>query len=193
MPKRSRIRGATLAAALLLGSSSLASCSDNPAPEPLASDTPSATATATATPSPTGAPALPPEARGTTRKSAVAFVRHWVDTLNYSADTLDTKHLRELSAPGCDVCFIFIDRIDQLRADKGRLEGDGWNVRELSLVPGQPAKAPVLRALVDIAPQVAVIRQGGKKHRFDGARAHYTFNLERHAGAWRVAAMERAV
>lgn len=193
MPKRSRIRGATLAAALLLGSSSLASCSDNPAPEPLASDTPSATATATATPSPTGAPALPPEARGTTRKSAVAFVRHWVDTLNYSADTLDTKHLRELSAPGCTACEVFAARIEGLAQAGGSIRGQHWRPATLQVLKHQPPNAPAIRTLLEMARQTVIEEAGGKPQKFSGGSALYTFHLAESGEGWVVSEIERAM
>lgn len=185
MPKRSRIRGATLAAALLLGSSSLASCSDNPAPEPLASDTPSATATATATPSPTGAPALPPEARGTTRKSAVAFVRHWVDTLNYSADTLDTKHLRELSAPNCDGCTTAVEIIEDLRRDGGRFIEHEWTLQEMQPLTVDSTTAQV-QVLVKSAASRVVEKAGQEPKDYKPGKTVYVFTLEDRASQWTV-------
>ena len=74
------------------------------APPPVQAE--SMPASVTPSQSPTGPPPMPDKARGSSRKAAVAFVRHWVDTLNYSADTgsTDSAPLEALSSPGCDAC-----------------------------------------------------------------------------------------
>ncbi len=78
---------------MVLGVGALASCSGDPAPEPAPPETsPSASESAsevpsTAAPSPSveGPPEMPEAAKGTTKKSAEAFVRYAVEVLNYSA------------------------------------------------------------------------------------------------------------
>ena len=102
MPVRRTPALCAAALAVVLGMTATGCSQDSASPAPLepTTTTPSSTPTA----SPTGPPPMPAEARGTSRKAAVAFVRHWVDTLNYSADTLDSAPLKKLSSPECDAC-----------------------------------------------------------------------------------------
>ncbi len=86
------VRRAGATAALMLVAL-LGACADNPEPEPLDETTSAADATPSpsARPSPTGAPTLPPEARGTSRKAAIAFVEYWVDVLNFAMSSGTTE------------------------------------------------------------------------------------------------------
>ena len=76
-----------LCAAALAGSL-VSGCTSSAEPSPLP-PTPSSSSAAPS-PSPTP-PSLPPEAEGTSPKAAKAFVRHWVDTINYAMSTGDTQ------------------------------------------------------------------------------------------------------
>ncbi len=83
-----------LVVALAVG---LAGCSDDPAP----SGSPQPTASSSATPS-ASVPTLPEAAKGDGPKAAEAFVRHYVDLINYGLATLDSRPLAEASTEECD-------------------------------------------------------------------------------------------
>ncbi len=91
MTKVHRLAGST--ATLVLALPILAACSDDP---PSASPPPSASSSSapTESASPSGPPTLPAAAKGTTPAAAKAFVRYYVDLINYGLETLDSEPLR---------------------------------------------------------------------------------------------------
>jgi Family of unknown function (DUF6318) len=94
----------------------LASCSDADSDEPPDSGLPSKSeasspspSTPTSEPSPTGptgpsAPKLPAAAKKHTKAGAIAFVRYYLDLLNYAKHTGDSQPLRSYSAEECAAC-----------------------------------------------------------------------------------------
>jgi Family of unknown function (DUF6318) len=188
--RRRRLAAVALTLALL---STAAGCSEeNPTPESIDTGTAAASATPTESPSPSGAPTLPPEAEGTSKQAAVAFVEHWVQTLNHAMATGETTALKRLGARDCAVCRIVSERVDQVARADGALRGSGWHLQELQYLADQPPKAPVLRAVIRIAPQIVIERRGAKPDRFDGGRVLYTFHLRVDGGSWVVSELVRA-
>ncbi len=108
-----------LVVALVVG---LAGCSDDPAP----SGSPQPTASSSATPS-ASVPTLPEAAKGDGPKAAEAFVRHYVDLINYGLATLDSDPLAEASTEDCDGCATASP--DAYRDDRrARRSLRGWRV-----------------------------------------------------------------
>ncbi|MCW2836497.1 MAG: hypothetical protein JWQ15_611, partial [Marmoricola sp.] len=93
----------------------LTGCGGAPAPEPLPkpSGSTSPSASASATP---GAPVMPAAARAKTKAGAEAFVRHYVDVLNYAGLSGDTQPLRRLHISICTRCEAIADGIAQTYA-----------------------------------------------------------------------------
>lgn len=185
-----RLLAATLAAGLLL----CACTSDTPAPR--ADDpAPSVSASPSASPSPTAPsatpPALPAAARGTSPAAAKAFVRHWIEAMNYAARSGDTSYVEQLSSAECESCTSMIDRIDSVYERGGRFEGDGWIAQQVRYQPLQPRRSPVLAVRISVRPQVMVPSAGAKRERFAGGSNQLTFRLERDGQAWRTVALER--
>ena len=87
-----------------MGVGALAGCSGDPAPEPAPPETsPSATESASGepstdaeSPSVEGPPEMPEAAKGTSKKSAEAFVRYAVEVLNYTSGELDEQPLEQI-------------------------------------------------------------------------------------------------
>ena len=123
-------RRRALAAALALAlAATLSGCQSNPEPPPLDH----AATSASPAPSPTlNAPTLPPEARGTSKAAAKAFVRHWIEVLNYAGPTGDTAALRQLSDEDCAACRAIADFIEQIYGGGGQIRGEGWDVQTVS-------------------------------------------------------------
>ncbi len=101
-----RTGGAAVVACLVVASPLLAACSagsedESANPAPTAEPTP--TLGQAGSPEPTGPqvtePTLPAAARGSSVRSAKAFVRHYIDLLNYAMVTGDTRAFRAVSAP----------------------------------------------------------------------------------------------
>jgi hypothetical protein len=193
--RRSAVRrraGVLAGAALFLGTAMGCSSGDNPAPDPLDPGTSAASTTPSSTPSPSGPPTLPPQAQGTSDKAAIAFVEHWVESLNHATSAGAPESLNRLSAPTCDLCSVVSGQVEQVVDGNGSFRGEGWRVADTQYLAGQPMRHPVVRAVIDIAPQVVIESEGAKPQRFDGGRALYTFHLRWTDGRWLVQSVERA-
>lgn len=126
---------------------------------------------------------MPDEARGTSRKAAVAFVRHWVDTLNYSAETLDSAPLRELSSSDCTACNDMIQTMDRLARRGGYVEGHEWTVGEIAPVSRESTAAQV-QAQLSFAASQTVRATGGTPEPYPAGESVFTFSLDRQANQW---------
>lgn len=191
---RARLFRCAVTTAAVIALVTTAGCTNNPTPEPL----PDHTSAASGTPSPSvssspdGPPTLPPEAKGTSKRAAVAFVKHWVASLNYAMRSLDAAPLEQLASNKCRVCEVVIGRVELVAEGGGFMRGSGWRVQEAQYLAGQPRGAPVVRTVIDIAPQIVVERDGQEPERFEGGRVLYTFHLGWATGSWIVDHLERA-
>jgi hypothetical protein len=181
-----RKRYAALAAVLVLGTA----CSeDPPAPDPIAA-APSTSTTPSATPSPSGPPTMPAEAKGTSRKSAVAFVRHYVDLMNHSASALDPEPLRLLSAEDCAACRRILRSVEEVRDAGGRFVGGAWTVAEPRIVPGVVRRNAQVQLVVTYPRQRVFETKGAQPLKFAAGKTFYTFTLVPEGETWTVAAIE---
>ncbi len=146
--------------------SALVACSSEEpiAPAPLDSTSPEATASATPT-EPAGPPPMPDEARGTGRKAAVAFVRHWIELLNYSTSSGDTDDLAAMSSE-CTSCMAITDFISDVYNEGGSIRSDGWIVEDAWIASWDRRRTQVV-AQVESTGQV-VVRADGDRERFGG-------------------------
>ena len=129
---------------------------------------------------------MPAEARGTSVKSAEAFVRYWVTVLNFASATGRTQQLENASAPECRACAAVIASIREVYDAKGSYKGDGWRVTSLSRQPFQPKSRPVLTTGVHISRQVVVKRSGAPPKTFKGGDRSMIFRLQAQDGEWTV-------
>ncbi|MFI5712791.1 DUF6318 family protein [Kribbella sp. NPDC051620] len=132
-----RNRQATALTLACLCAAILTSC-NNKSPEagqpntapPGSGPTSSATSTPTAgnptqiTSTPSAAPERPKAAEGLTLPAAEAFVRHYVELMNYASATGDTPPLLSASDSGCRQCRIYADYVKKVNAANGGLSGD---------------------------------------------------------------------
>jgi hypothetical protein len=170
----------------------LAGCDSNPSPAPLPSESPpSASPSATSTPSPTP-PAMPDAAKGTGERSAKAFVRYYIDALNFATSTGDTALLKAYSDRSCDSCNSVMERIRSVYDAGGQITSRGWTIGSMHLVPLQPARRPVVEVGVNLSPQVVVQRAGADAERFDGGKLPSTFHLSLKAKGWVVTDWDRS-
>jgi hypothetical protein len=103
--------------ALLLTSACGGDSSASPTPSPSRSPSPTATST---TPTP---PALPAAAKKNTKAGAIAFVRHYVEVLNYAQESGDVEAIRELSSTACETCKSVAGVISDLYERGGTVKG----------------------------------------------------------------------
>ena len=129
----------SLAALVLALGVGVTGCTEDAAtPTPMARPTATVSSSVPPTPTPT-LPPLPPEARGATAESAKAFVRYYVDTINYAMHTGETDSLRRSSGEDCAVCSGLIWDINAAYNKGGRFEAGSWRVRS-ALVQGAVRK-----------------------------------------------------
>jgi hypothetical protein len=134
---------------------------------------------------------MPAEARGTSKRSAKAFVRYYVEVLNHATATGDTSRVRQLSAPSCESCAAMLERIDEIYANGGYLAGDGWRITDMKYQPLQPRRHPIISVGIRLTPQRVVERQGGSIERFEGGKNRLDLTLGRDERSWTVAQLER--
>jgi hypothetical protein len=189
-------RTAAAAGGLVL-SLALAGCNSNPAPAPLRSDPstaasssptarPSVTPVASVSTSPaaTAAPTMPAAARGTGAKSAKAFLRYYIEVVNYAMASGETQPLSLVSEQRCASCRAVIHNVRNVYGNGGRLSGSGWSLLLIRSVQGQSDSRPVLQAGLRIAPQFKWAHTGAKAKHFRGGRGLAIFRLARVHHSW---------
>lgn len=174
-----RRRALRVAFAITLVLATTAGCSDNPEPEPLDRSNVSASPAPSETPEPAGPPTMPPEARGTSKQSAIAFVEHVIDVLNYTARTLDTRPLARLSASDCAACKGILQTTNDIRTARGHISGGSWLPLEVKALSGATKDFIQVQVVVNYAEQSVVESRGTRPKRYPSGRTVYIFDLKR--------------
>jgi hypothetical protein len=171
-----------------LGASVLSGCQANPAPPPMESTSISPTPS----PSPTAAaPTLPAEARGTSQAAAKAFVRHWIDVLNYAGTSGDHDALRQVSDSSCTACTAIADFIEKVNVSGGRIDGKGWAARDVKVVSLDPGKSATVDVLTRVHVQHVRESANSEVQRFLGGRRLKTFWLTTSDANWVVSRLDQ--
>lgn len=194
-----RRRAVTPVVALVL-CGALSACSDHAgSPKPLAPATspatPSPTATSRTSPSPsvTGPPTMPAEARGTSKASAEAFVRHWVDVLNYSGSAGDSRSLRRLGKRNCQDCDAIADYIDSIGKAHGIILGRGWTLRSTGTPHQESGGGFSVRAVIRVNPQTVVPEPAAVPRHYKGGQRIKTFHLSPSNGSWKLLGLDQGI
>lgn len=177
-------RWRTAAVAGLLCSALLAGCSDDD-PDPIVADPP---ASPSASSSSASASAAPEPWQVRSKAGAVAFVEHWVEVFNEAGRTGDTAALRAISGPACKACLGYADQLDELYANGGRFESNGWTVTAIGASDRLPLSQMSVGMRIERAPE-AVIRANGKRKQFPGGFANYSAEPRWRAGGWSLASL----
>ena len=185
---RTRARTSTAVAAALLCCTVLVSCENsNPAPAPVPSESSAASGSASESPSPSATPpTLPAVAKGTSEKSAKAFTKHYFATLNHAIATGDVDSLRRLATTNCESCANFGARLGKIYQGGGHIRSEGWAIRSVAPVVGQPTSRPILQLGMFLHPQQVLLRANGREDDFDGGKQPMTMFLVRSDGQWKV-------
>ena len=135
---------------------------------------------------------MPAAARGTSAKSAQAFVRYYIGLVNYAVATGNTSELKGASRNSCNSCTAVVTNIDTVYSNGGSLSGEGWKVSAAREVPGRSAARPVLRVGIQISPQDKIASHGAKVQHFRGGRQLLIFHLVRLEDGWSIEEWSRA-
>jgi hypothetical protein len=133
---------------------------------------------------------LPDAAKGTSEASAKAFVRHYVELINYAMRTGRTKPLRPMRAAGCRTCTAIESRILAVYRNGGRLEGAGWSVLGLSIVRGTPQAHTLVSAGISIAEQSLYESPSASPSHSTKSRGHLDFHLTSQGDEWIVSRLD---
>lgn len=138
------------------------------------------------------APALPEEAAGDSQGAAIAFVEHWVATLNYSSRTGDFDAIRELNDPSCDACESVLGAPEQNIEDgyvgPDRRQGGTATIADTHTLPTDYVADGAVAAVVGLVAfedQVFFDEDGSVVREVEGNQYYATFNLV-NQGSWRV-------
>ena len=186
---RRRAAAFACAAGLLVA---LPGCSsgNNPKPDPIEPGTSAASTTPSRTPSPSGAPTLPPQARGTSDKAAIAFVDHVIQVLNYSARTLETKPLSQLASPDCAACEAIVRTTKDIQMGGGRISGGAWTAVEAEALTGSGTGLRQVQTVVDYAAQTVFEgKETNNPKKYPAGRTVYIFDIRPAGEGWTLLAI----
>jgi uncharacterized protein DUF6318 len=135
-------------------------------------------------------PALPALASKPTKSGARAFVRHYIDLVNYTANSGRTGTLHHLVLAQCGDCLALEEKVTATYSAGGRFITKGWQPRAWFVVLSSPG-----RAVVDVA--IASPRQRWKPSAqarmrlIPSSKFLLEFQLRRLSGRWVVKGLKR--
>jgi hypothetical protein len=133
---------------------------------------------------------MPAAARKKTKAGAIAFVRTFMDALNFAGATGDTKPLRDAYIRLCTRCEAIADGIDKTYGAGGKIEGGEWHVKRLKFHAIKNEVA-YIDAFVDYDAQTWTKKRGEEPVRFPASRGNLkAFNLRWTADGWRASALD---
>jgi hypothetical protein len=107
----------------------LAGCGGDPTAEP--SPTPSTPVTSPVSTTPTP-PAMPDAAKANTKAGAIAFVRHYIELINYAQATGDVEVLSGVEDASCRSCTQGRTYLASIYGAGGHVAGGEWTIRHAS-------------------------------------------------------------
>ena len=164
------------------------------APSPTASPSPLPTTSPTTEPTtdPTQPvePTLPAAAKASTRAGAEAFVRYYIQLVNYAGRTGDTAEMKRRAA-GCTSCTNLAGAFQETYAQGGEYTTQGWQIQSQFTTPDSRGNWVSLLE-VRQARIVWVRKAGAEPERFPAKRLNLRFEIERHGGGWFVSELTQS-
>lgn len=188
-----RVSLVVLACALL--GMTLAACDDDTdsgtAPPSTAAPT-STSPTSDDPPDDVAPPVMPAAAREKTTAGAKAFVKYYIDVLNYGFTHNSSEGVRELATRECDVCERFADSIDKNLRRGGGQTGGQWTPTKIWMLTNTAQQPTVTLAEMRVATGYYVESQGGVRHPIRSKTLKYEFWIAWHQGSWAAADVRTA-
>jgi hypothetical protein len=145
----------------------LAACSGEPEPKFAPSESSSLTGNESAAPTGEVEPTLPASAQENNGAGAEAFVRYFIELLNYAQKTGDTARLQRVSTPRCAACEGYADEINRTYAAGGHVDGGVLTIGNLRELPRDYGADWGAYGRGRATPQT-IFRGNGTKASFDG-------------------------
>lgn len=138
------------------------------------------------TSNPVAEPPNPPgAARKNTLAGAEAFVRYYIDLLNYASDSGDTRSLRAQADPSCGGCNDYANLYEKTYRSGGFFEAGDW-VPQPQVLKQDFEKAVRLVVTVDTKPGRYKKRSTVPTREYGKNQYSLTFVLSRDSGRWLV-------
>ena len=178
------------------------SSGDKPSPSPTPTATPnSATPSPTPSPSRTGSltsganvrpgetpPVLDKFAKQHNSAGALAFASYFIKALDWSLATTDPYLIKQISAPSCQACKAYINRLSIFQREGGHVRGGRISLKSESIVQGQGKVKADYIVLTQFSQQPASVIIGSASPSPVSAQSEVTsyVYLTWLAGSWRV-------
>jgi hypothetical protein len=162
----------------------LAGCSDDPQPkfEPPPSNSPSESESSSP---------QPQAWEVKSEKGAVAFAKHWMGVLSGAMNgSGETSALRDISAPDCELCEDFAQRLDRIRSSGGFYRSDGWRVLQAVPVDDMPSGQGAVALRMLQSAESLRESNDSKIIRNPASRATWSTRMEWRRGEWLLTDLE---
>lgn len=93
-------------------------------------------------------PKLPELAKEKSPGGAKAFVKYYIEAVNYAWLTHSTELLKTLSTDRCIQCTDIAEGIDDIKRQNGETTGALWRPKALVLIPFQSEEAPLVNVAI---------------------------------------------
>lgn len=131
---------------------------------------------------------MPDAAKENTKAGAVAFVRHYVDLINYAQATGDVEPLAAAEDTGCASCAKGRETLSEIYRAGGSIEGGRLSFRPTSSSPNGRYKGWLITGVLRFAPETVTRRRGEGPEQLGGGstpvNAFVTMSNDAHD--WRV-------
>jgi hypothetical protein len=164
----------------------LASCGGDPVADP--TSTPSRPMSTVPTP-----PAMPAAAKANTKAGAIAFVRYYVETLDFAVSTGDVSSLRAAADSGCASCADVEKGLEGIYNSGATISGGLWTIDHVvDARPNEAIKGWTLTALIRYGKQT-IVRKPPETSKSTGEGTHVvSFRVSNRDGDWKVQQWSRA-
>jgi len=133
---------------------------------------------------------MPAAAQGRGARSAKAFVRYYIATINYAVATGDVQQLRPLADRNCVSCKAIARTVNRIYDGGGTIKSRGWVLRSLSPVPLQPRARPIFDLGVFETPQDVHQSAASKVKHYEGGKQPMTIHLRFTNSGWKVSQLD---
>jgi hypothetical protein len=133
---------------------------------------------------------MPDAARANTKAGAIAFVRHYIDLINYAQATGDVTPLEKVEDTRCGSCTNVRQGVRDIYGSGGHIEGGAWSAKVRLASPRPDLSGWTVFADVQYGPQHVV--RDSKTTSLGGGKSPMTFVVKSIAGEWTVLKWSRA-
>lgn len=164
----------------------LAGCGGDPEAPPDPTATTSGVSTTPSTPPTPSAPTLPEEATANTKAGAIAFVRHYVELINYAQRTGDVEALAAVEAVGCESCLAARQGVKEHYSAGGSIVGGDWRIRSTMAIRNASIAGWVVDLSVRYGAQTVSYGTSKPDEQNEAGRMVVSLQIQRTGDGWKV-------